>query len=238
MFGAYRIGANTPAAIFCPPAPSSVAQARDKVYGVYALAADTPGLVDSALAGSNFLTGQEQGSVLGYYKQGTDIGGTGPWVATPAFMRDEMVRVLGEAVSLGKDIADARGDACALPGDRMNFTQSGDSECAELNRFISNTWSPFLFELRGFVAKHRPWHARLWGALYTEIQEYRKRVIGLRTQAIALGVGVTAPAPTLPPEPALTQIGNTLKTILYFVVGGFIVWVLFNTLAPMFKGAA
>ena len=236
MFGAYRIGANTPSAISCPPLPKSVSKARDKSLGAYALAADVPDVIDTTMSTSNFFTGQKQGSVMGYYKQGADIGA--PLIATPAYMRDEMFRVLGEATSLGRDIETTRANACALPGGSRDFSSVGDSLCSKLNRFVTNTWSPFLLELNAFVNKHRPWHARLWGSLYTEIQEYRKRVIALREQAISIGVGVTAPAPTLPPKPAIEQIGDTLKTILYFVVGGLLIWLVFNTVVPLFKGAA
>jgi hypothetical protein len=185
---------------------------------------------------ANFVTGQREGNAISYYKQGAAIGG--PWIATPGFLRDEMNRLFGEAKSIGGDIESARAKACALPGGGRDFTKTGDSSCAKLNRFVANTWSPFLFELEEFKLNHQHFHQRLWGAYYTEIQEYRKRLIGLRRIAVALGIEATAPEPKLPPPPVIEEIGAFLRTIIYILVGGALVWFIFNTIIPLFKGGA
>ena len=232
MFGAYRIGANTPAKIFVP---ESVQEAYYEARRPYDLAMQTPEIIEGTMKVANFVTGQSDGNAFSYYKQGAAVGG--PWVATPAFMRDEMLRVLGEATSIGKDINLARANACAIPGG-LDLSNRGNNPCGILNAFIENTWSPFLFELHDFVNKHRAWHSRLWGALYTETQEYRKRLIALREKAISLGVKTTAPAPTLPPKPAIEELGAFVKTVLYFIVGGVLIWFAFKIVAPLLKGGA
>jgi len=232
MFGAYRVGANTPAYIFTPPVAEECIHKCDVVSN---LASDTPNMVNGAMKVSNFFTGEEDGNPISYYRQGANVGG--PWIATPAFMRDEIIRLLGEATSVGKDIAKARDRACAIPGG-LDLSNRGNNPCGRLNAFISNSWSPYLIELNLFAKKHRSWHSRLWGALYTEIQEYRKRLIGLRQVAVGLGVATTAPAPKLPPKPAIEELGELVRTILYFLVGGLVVWILFKTVGPLFKGSA
>ena len=236
MFGAYRIGANTPSHIQIPSRiSSSVNEARGRWEGVYDLASDTPKVVEGSMKVSNFFTGQENGNPISYYKQGAAIGG--PWIATPAFMLDEMKRLVGEANSIGKDIVAARDRACAIPTG-LDLSNRGDNPCGRLNTFIENAWSPFLFELKEFVLSHKAWHERLWGALYTEIQEYRKRVIALREKAISLGVETTAPAPTLPPKPAIEELGAFIKTVLYFLVGGTLIWLVFKIVSPLYRGTA
>jgi len=243
MFGAYRIGANTPTKF---PVPTKVREVVEETYyevrKPYDLAMDTPNMVNGAMRAANFVTGQRDGNALSYYKQGASIGG--PWVATPAFMRDEMNRLVGEAQSLGRDIFAAHQSACAIPvgpgfpDGGLRLSDLSNSECGRLNKFINNSWSPFLKELKQLRLDHQHWHQRLWGAYYTEIQEYRKRLIGMRSVAISLGVGVTAPEPKLPPPPAIEELGNFVRTLIYVLIGGVVVWFLFNTVIPMFKGGA
>lgn len=231
-FGYYRIGANTPSG-FSVPVPRSVRDTRSDVMRVYGLAADTPNSIDGFMGVSNFMTGQKNGSVMGYYKQGASVGGA--WVATPAFLKDELARLLGEATSLGKDVRAYQMGVCEIPGGR-DSSIIGDSQCARVNRFVENTWSPFLKEIHVFVKSHEGWASRLWGSLYSEIQEYRKRLIGLRTFALNIGIEATAPAPLMPPKSALGELGSALKTVLYFVAGGFIIWLIFNSVLPALKG--
>lgn len=73
MFGAYRIGANTPSKIFIPPAPPELEEAAHRWQEAYYLAADTPNVVNDVMGVSNFFTGRKKEGVLGYYKVGVEI---------------------------------------------------------------------------------------------------------------------------------------------------------------------
>ena len=74
MFGAYRIGANTPS-----PVPGlgtlfpELIEPAHRWQEAYYLAADTPNIVNGTMSVANFVTGQKQGNMFSYYKVGVEF---------------------------------------------------------------------------------------------------------------------------------------------------------------------
>lgn len=229
MKGYYRIGAKTPSDIHIPLSRDSY---NLVTRGIEArnLATDTGRIANGVIRASNLATGHRGRSGRSYYLAGcagnrSDIRAhdpeVGALVATPGFLMDELDRLLGEIRSIDRDIVSKFKRLACSP-------DMTDGECGELNRFIQNTWSPFLKEYIEFRKGHLHWWQRLWGGLYDTIQEYRKRARGLRKVAEGIGVEFTAPPPDKPDPGSFSRLADFIKSVMIYGLIGFALWLGFK----------
>lgn len=166
----------------------------------------------------------------GRYRSGlTHVGG--PWVSTPGLVADEISKLQDDVRATDREIYHWLDEHGAFPS--TGTLDDRPPEILPAVTFYEGTWSEFLRSWEDFMTDKSAWYNRLWGYNYGAVQDWRKKLIDLRTAwKNNIGVEFVGPEPAAPKDAdwGVFSLLKTLAIAAIVVVGGVIVIWLFGQL--------
>tara|TARA_R100001244_G_scaffold132394_1_gene108861 strand:- start:9677 stop:10396 length:720 start_codon:yes stop_codon:yes gene_type:complete len=237
-FSYYKIGRDSPTpTLLNMQAPRGMVAMQSSIHGLGQFGRNTRKAVEATRIITNLATRNKGASWRDYHQSG--VGGVGgvekPLVAWPGFLDDQLLQLATDVDSLNRDILSAIKKANA-DGDVV--------EKARLTKFALNSWNPFVVTTTQFIRSNNNRWSLLWGSLYSSIMEKRAQLIGFHKIAKRLDVQVTSPTPEMPiSTPGIIDrtvgaVGGMLKTVMYFVLGGVLLWLVVSFAPKMLARGA
>lgn len=155
--------------------------------------------------------------VVGYAleKQEYQVGAL---IATPGFIRDQVMALDTEILATDRDIWD-------------DVQPQGQGS---LMAWYMESWAPFTAEWAKFRERHSGWLDNFWGSTLDTVNQYRVRLRDLRASYKSQGGDLVSPEPRAPEQgwfdatrDAVAGIGKFVKNVIYVLLalaGGYVLY--------------